>query len=216
METVTVVDYGASNLYSVKKALEHVADGRQRVVVTDDHMTILAAERVVFPGQGAIAQCMRRLQHTGLADVLRKAVNTRPFLGICLGLQLLLTASDEDGDVMALGIVPGRVLRFSDGARGADGGVCKIPHIGWNRVMQTRPHPLWQGIADGAHFYFVHSYYMTTHQDSVVAATTHYAATDFVSALATGSLFATQFHPEKSQHDGLRLLKNFLAWDGSV
>ena len=215
MDTVVVVDYGVSNLYSVKKALEHVAGGHHRVIVSDDHATILAAERVVFPGQGAIAQCMRHLQRTGLDDVLRTVVKTRPFFGICLGLQSLLTASDEDHGTAALGLVFGHVLRFKKGTQGADGTMCKIPHIGWNQVYQTRSHPLWLGIDDGARFYFVHSYYVTT-QDDLVAAKTHYATIDFVSALAYSTVFAVQFHPEKSQRNGLRLLKNFLAWDGNV
>lgn len=211
MSTVTVVDYGSSNLHSVNKALLHVAGSDHEIIISSDPDRILAAERVVIPGQGAMEQCMHSIRAQELEDVLRECIRTKPFLGICMGLQTLMDESEEDGGVSGLGIVPGRVVRFPDHARADNGDIFKIPHMGWNTVTRTREHPLWEGIDNRARFYFVHSYYVVPDNDSDTSATTDYAVS-FTSAIARGNLFAVQFHPEKSQRAGLRLLQNFLTW----
>lgn len=213
MSKVAVLDYGTSNLRSVAKALEFVSDNQHEILVTDQRQEILTADRIVFPGQGAMGQCMQRLKDSGLDNIVQECVSTKPFLGICLGLQSLMQESDEDGGVKGLGIIPGKVIRFPDNVKDEHGDNCKIPHMGWNRVNQQKPHPLWKGIEDGARFYFVHSYYVQPDNDEDLAAKTNYAV-EFTSAAAKGNVFATQFHPEKSQHAGLTLLKNFLSWDG--
>ncbi len=212
MSKIAVLDYGTSNLRSVAKALEFVAVGQHDILVTDQRREILNADRVVFPGQGAVGQCMKSLKDSGLDDIVRECINTKPFLGICLGLQSLMQTSDEDGGVEGLGIIPGKVVRFPDNVKDEHGDICKIPHMGWNRVNQQAPHPLWKNIEDGARFYFVHSYYVQAENDEDIAAKTNYA-TEFTSAIARENIFATQFHPEKSQHAGLTLLKNFLNWE---
>ena len=211
MSIVVVLDYGTSNLRSVAKALEFVAENKHQIIVSDQQEQILAADRVVFPGQGAIGQCMASLKEKGLDDVVRECIKTRPFLGLCLGLQSLLDESDEDGGIQGLGIIPGRVIRFKDNMKDEHGCVCKIPHMGWNQVYQMKKHPLWKGIEDGTRFYFVHSYYVQPENKNDIAAKTDYAA-EFTSAAARDNIFATQFHPEKSQKAGLTLLKNFLSW----
>ncbi len=213
MSKVAILDYGTSNLRSVAKALEFVAGSQHDILVTDQHQDILAVDRIVFPGQGAVGQCMKSLKESGLDEVIKECINNKPFLGICLGLQSLMQESDEDGRVAGLGIIPGKVIRFPDNIKDEHGDICKIPHMGWNRVVQQKPHPLWKNIEDGARFYFVHSYYAQTENDEDIAAKTNYA-TEFISAAARDNVFATQFHPEKSQCAGLTLLKNFLSWDG--
>ena len=209
--TTVVIDYGSSNLRSVAKALEHVAGHGERIIVSDAHSEILAADRIVFPGQGAIGQCMGSLQQKGLVEILARCIHEKPFLGICMGMQTLMDESEENGGMDALGLISGKVLRFPDGARESNGNICKIPHMGWNRVDITGDHPLWQGIESGERFYFVHSYYVQPERQEDIAATTDYAVR-FTSAIARRNLFAVQFHPEKSQRAGLRLLKNFLEW----
>ncbi len=211
MNTVAIIDYGASNLRSVCKALEHVAEGSQKIIVSDQPERILAADRVVFPGQGAIGQCMGSLVDKGLDAVLRECIINKPFLGICMGLQTLMRESDEDGGVSGLNIIPGKVVKFADAARNENGDVYKIPHMGWNNVSQTQAHPLWKGIAEQERFYFVHSFYVEPELQADIAASTDYVV-DFTSAVARDNLFAVQFHPEKSQRAGLQLLQNFLSW----
>ena len=213
MSKIAVLDYGTSNLRSVTKALGFVADNQHDIFITDQRQEILAADRIVFPGQGAVGQCMQSLKKSGLDEVIKECINTRPFLGICLGLQSLMQESEEDGGVKGLGIIPGTVIRFPDNVKDEHGDICKIPHMGWNRVKQEKPHPLWKDIEDGSRFYFVHSYYVQTESNEDIAAKTNYAE-KFTSAAARDNVFATQFHPEKSQHAGLTLLKNFLSWDG--
>lgn len=208
MPTVAVLDYGTSNLRSVAKALEHVAGKSHRIVVSADAATIRKANRLVFPGQGAIGQCMTSLRETGLDSVVRECIGSKPYLGICLGLQTLMDSSEEDGGRDGLGIIHGNVKRFPAPPAGSG---MKVPHMGWNEVKQQQAHPLWNGIADGARFYFVHSYYVAPAEESVVTGRCDYIV-PFAAAIAHGSLFATQFHPEKSQKDGLRLLENFLNW----
>jgi glutamine amidotransferase len=211
MSTVAIVDYGMGNLHSISKALQH-ADPRMRVAVTSDPGQLHAADRVVFPGVGAIRDCMAALHQRGLVPVLRELAASKPFLGICLGMQALLEESEENDGVACLGLLPGRVLRFADGLADTDGRPLKIPHMGWNRVHQTGGHPLWEGIAQDSRFYFVHSYYASPAHSEHIAATADYPA-PFAVALACGKLFAVQFHPEKSQAAGLSLLANFLHWN---
>ena len=216
MLSVAVIDYGGSNLRSVSKALETVAGKRARVVVTDDVKRIAAADRVVFPGQGAIGNCMTRLHETGLVDAIRESVKTHPFLGICLGLQSLMDRSDEDGGTPCLGLYPGGVRHFTrNPPPGADGTPQKIPHRGWNQVRWTRQHPLLDGIESGTRFYFVHSFYVVPDVAELTIGETDYIDT-FSAALAEDNVFATQFHPEKSAAAGLQLLRNFIAWDGQA
>lgn len=209
--SIAVVDYGMGNLRSVAKALEFVADGVP-VVVTDDPQAIAAADRVVFPGQGAMPDCMRELQARGLRQAVVDAAAVRPFLGICIGLQMLFDRSEE-GDTRGLGILPGEVLRFPEAAMvDAAGARLKVPHMGWNEVHQSEAHPMWTGIADATRFYFVHSYFPQPAQPDIVAAYSHYPFA-FCCAVARRNLFAVQFHPEKSHRAGLQLLANFVNWD---
>ena len=209
---VAVIDYHMGNLRSVSKAIEHVAGDRARVTVSQDPAVIAAADRVVFPGQGAARDCMREIERLGLAGCIREVIASRPFLGICMGMQVLLDGSDESPDTPCLGVIPGRVRRLEPGTA-ADGRPLTIPQMGWNEVLQRGEHPVWHRIADGERFYFANSYHAVPDDPEVIQATTPYGQ-DFVSALATGSLFAVQFHPEKSQRAGLLLLENFLDWDG--
>ncbi len=213
MTDIAVVDYGMGNLRSVSKALEHVAP-HAKVRVTNDPDTIAKAGRVVFPGVGAMPDCIRELDARGLRQAVLEAARSKPFLGICLGMQALFESSEE-GNVAGLGVLPGRVLRFPHEAMVDErGDKLKVPHIGWNQVHQAQPHPLWAGIADGTRFYFVHSYYVEAGSPELVAAFTLYPF-PFTSAVAWENVFAVQFHPEKSQAAGLALLGNFVRWDGS-
>jgi glutamine amidotransferase len=211
MKTVAIVDYGMGNLRSVAKAVEHVAPGHA-VRVTDDPAALDAAERVIVPGQGAMPDCMRELRARGLAEAVVRAAGTKPFLGICIGLQMLFEHSEE-GDVAGLGLLPGQVRRFPPAEmHDAQGVPLKVPHMGWNEVQQAEPHPLWNAIADGTRFYFVHSYYVEPAAPDVIAGTTHHGIA-FTSAVTRANIFAVQFHPEKSAAAGLQLLKNFMQWN---
>ena len=194
------------NLRSVSKALEHVAP-QAEVRVTAEPAAIRAAERIVVPGQGALPDCMRSLGASGARDAVLEALAAKPYLGICLGLQMLFEHGDE-GDVAGLGVLRGNVPRFSPRLQ-AQG--LKIPHMGWNEVLQAQPHPLWAGIPDRSRFYFVHSYYPAPSDDTIVAARCVYGA-PFTCAIARDNIFAVQFHPEKSQAAGLQLLSNFVRW----
>ncbi|GIX31014.1 MAG: imidazole glycerol phosphate synthase subunit HisH [Porticoccaceae bacterium] len=204
---VAVIDCGLGNLHSVHKALAAVAS-RAEVVVTGDPAQIAAADRVVFPGVGAIRDCMACIRAGGFGEVVRKAIAEKPVLGICLGLQALFAHSEENGGVAGLGILPGEVRRF----RAPPGERLKVPHMGWNRVHRTRDHPMWRGIDQDEYFYFVHSYHAVTEPEWVAATCRH--GVEFPAAVAQGNLFAVQFHPEKSQRAGLQLLKNFIQWRG--
>ena len=197
-----MVDYGMGNLRSVAKALEHVAP-QANVQVTAEPRTILDADRVVVPGQGALPDCMRQLAASGARDAVIEATRAKPFLGICIGLQMLFERGEE-GDAAGLGLFPGRVPRFAVNG-------LKIPHMGWNEVRQARPHTLWAGIPDASRFYFVHSYYPQPRDAELTAATAIYGA-PFTCAIARDNIFAVQFHPEKSQSAGLQLLSNFVRW----
>lgn len=212
MQRVAVVDYGGSNLRSVVKAVEHVAGRDVEVLVADKPEQLRAADRVVFPGQGAIGDCMKHLRERDLVAVLRESVLAKPFFGICLGLQSLMTTSDEDGGTPCLDVFAGGVRRFpADAGPAPDGSPRKIPHMGWNEVHWTRDHPVTAGVPSGTRFYFVHSYFVAPADDAVVLGRTDYIQ-PFCSALAMGKAFATQFHPEKSAEAGLKLLSNFLTW----
>ena len=213
MSSVAIVDYGMGNLHSIAKALQY-ADPLVHVTVSADAERILAADRVVFPGVGAIRECMAALQSNGLVEVVRTAAQNKPFLGICLGMQALLSESEENGTVAGLDILPGRVVRFADNLVDKHGEHLKIPHMGWNQVHYAA-HPLWQQIPQDSRFYFVHSYYAKPDNSAITIATTEYPET-FACALAHNNVFAVQFHPEKSQAAGLQLLRNFLHWDGLV
>lgn len=213
MTTVAVVDYGMGNLHSIAKALAKVAPGAD-ILITHEKSQIAAAERVVFPGVGAMRDCMQALHERDLQEPLRHAAAEKPFLGICLGMQALLDSSEENDGIQGLGLLPGRVVRFADHLQDARGEPLKIPHMGWNQVHQLAAHPLWQGIAQDSRFYFVHSYYAQPAQAALVNATADYP-TPFACVLARDNVFAVQFHPEKSQQVGLRLLENFLGWNGA-
>jgi glutamine amidotransferase len=203
-QRISIVDYGMGNLRSVLKALQHVAPDA-RVEITSEPAAIRAADRVVFPGQGAMPDCMRALNERGLGEAVALAAGGKPFLGLCIGQQMLFERSDE-GDTLGLALLPGEVRAFDRKAG------LKIPHMGWNEVWQLVPHPLWKGIADGSRFYFVHSYYCEPTEDALAAASTSYPDA-FTSAIARDNIFATQFHPEKSSAAGLTLLGNFATWD---
>jgi imidazole glycerol-phosphate synthase subunit HisH len=212
MQHVAVIDYGMGNLRSVSKALESVAANDVVVEVTADPARILAASHVVFPGVGAIRDCISELQRLELDHVVREVAEKKPFLGVCLGMQALLSHSEENGGIDSLDIIPGNVCHF-DIQNDANGERLKVPHMGWNKVNQTLPHPLWNNIEQDSRFYFVHSYFVSPAETNVTAATTAYPD-NFASAIQKDNVFAVQFHPEKSQHVGLQLLKNFLSWDG--
>jgi glutamine amidotransferase len=199
---IAVVDYGMGNLRSVSKAIEHVAP-QAEVMVTADPDRILSSDRVVVPGQGAMPDCMRQLGESGAREAVVEAARDKPFLGICIGLQMLFERGEE-GDTPGLGLLAGEVPRFRHSG-------LKIPHMGWNEVVQQRRHALWADIADGSRFYFVHSYYPAPRDPALTAATTVYGR-PFTCAIARDNIFAVQFHPEKSQSAGLQLLSNFVRW----
>ena len=212
MIDIAVVDYGMGNLRSVSKALEHVAPNKN-ILVTSNASDIEAAARVVFPGQGAMPDCMRELDSRGLHEAVVSAAANKPFLGICIGLQLLFEHSEE-GDANGLGILAGNVKRFpSAEMHDEHGEKLKVPHMGWNQVYQKQAHPMWKNIPDGERFYYVHSYFVQPADSSLVAGVTNYPK-PFTGAIARDNIFAVQFHPEKSQHAGLQLLSNFIAWNG--
>ncbi|PHS27160.1 MAG: imidazole glycerol phosphate synthase subunit HisH [Methylophaga sp.] len=208
MQHIAVIDYGMGNLRSVSKALETVSNG-VAVEVTADPDRILSASHIVFPGQGAIRACLDEVQRLGLTDVIHHVAAEKPFLGICIGMQLLMTHSDENGGVDGLNLFAGHVHHFDVDAAPH----LKVPHMGWNQVHQTGTHPLWENIEQDSRFYFVHSYYVDPDDDSITAATTEYPA-KFTSVLYKDNIFAVQFHPEKSHNAGLQLLKNFVRWNG--
>ena len=203
-QRIAVIDYGMGNLRSVSKAVEHVAADVDEVRVTDDPDYIAAADRVVFPGQGAARDCMAAIGDHHLNQAIKNAAANKPFLGICMGLQVLMEHSEENDGTQLLGLYDGDVRRFPITE-------LKVPHMGWNRVSPVFDHPLWEGIDSGSRFYFVHSYYVDPATNGLVAATTDYGI-NFTSAIAQDNVFAVQFHPEKSADNGLLLLRNFVKW----
>lgn len=214
MSLVAVIDYGMGNLRSVAKALEHV-DAKTKVKITADAADIKAADHIVFPGQGAIGSAMQALRQRDLDKILLEQMGHKPFLGICLGLQVMMDKSEENGGTEGLGLLPGEVKRFPHPHVDAQGERLKVPHMGWNQCRQTRAHPLWQGIDQHSRFYFVHSYYVTMDDADEIAGSCDYGL-EFVAAACRDNMFAVQFHPEKSAQAGLQLLKNFLSWDGQT
>ncbi|WP_431025016.1 imidazole glycerol phosphate synthase subunit HisH [Halomonas sp. H5] len=211
--TIAVIDYGMGNLHSVAKALEHVT--QENVIVTRDPRCIRGATRLVLPGQGAIRDCMGELERSQVKGLVQELLREadKPLLGICVGQQMLLDESEENGGVTCLGHLPGRVRRFPGDMRDARGERLKVPHMGWNRVDQHHAHPLWAGIESGERFYFVHSYYVDAADDATLFGTTEYGSVKAHVAIGRGPVFAVQFHPEKSANAGLRLLENFVAWE---
>jgi imidazole glycerol-phosphate synthase subunit HisH len=212
METVAVVDYGMGNLRSVSQAVAHAARGVDiKVIVTANPEEVYAADRVVLPGQGAMRDCMRELTDSGLKAAVLDAAANKPLMGVCVGMQMLLDHSEEQ-DTPGLGLIPGRVQRFQlEGRLQPDGSRYKVPQMGWNRVRQAQPHPIWAGVPDGSWFYFVHSYYARPTAAAHSAGETDYGDS-FTCAIARDNIFATQFHPEKSAEQGLALYRNFLSW----
>jgi glutamine amidotransferase len=210
---VAVIDYGMGNLHSVASALEHV--GADQVLVTHDADKIAQADRVVFPGVGAIRDCMSEIRRLKCDQLLADALvaQHKPVLAICVGMQAMMTHSEENEGVPCLDMIPGEVRYFGNPLVGKDGERLKVPHMGWNEVHQTISHPLWQAIPDMTRFYFVHSYYVDAADRGLVAGSVQYGvAAD--AALSRDNLFAVQFHPEKSHTAGLQLLRNFLEWNG--
>jgi len=215
MSIIAVVDYNMGNLRSVTQALQHVASINTEIKITANPDEILQADRIVFPGQGAARDCMRELQSRELLEVVTEATNTKPFLGICMGMQVLLQRSEENEGIDLMGVYAGQVKHFEGVIARHDGNGerLKIPHMGWNRIEHTQAHPLWGGIETGSRFYFVHSYFTKPEDSTLTAGTTDYGI-DYASAIAKDNVFAIQAHPEKSANDGLQLLKNFTQWDG--
>jgi glutamine amidotransferase len=213
MRSIAVIDYGMGNLRSVVNALQVVTGGRDQVILTSDPDQVLAADRVVFPGQGAARDCMRAIDEYGLREAIASAARQQPFLGICMGMQVLIDHSEENGGTDCLGIYGGEVRYFGDGHKDQSGVKLKVPHMGWNRVKQIQSHPLWHAIDDGSRFYFVHSYFLEVADSRLAAGATDYGF-NFTSAIARDNVFALQCHPEKSATAGLQLLRNFVNWDG--
>ena len=208
MTTVAVLDYGMGNLHSVAKALEHV--GATKVIVTHDPALVRSADRVVFPGVGAMRDCIAGMKAVGVDEEVREAVKQKPVLAICVGMQALMNHSEENGGVDCLGMFAGQVKFFGNDLV-ENGERLKVPHMGWNEVQHTVNHALWRDIPQNSRFYFVHSYYVDVADRQLIAGQTHYGL-DFTTAIAHDNLFAVQFHPEKSQKMGLQLLKNFVEW----
>jgi glutamine amidotransferase len=215
LSRVAVIDYGMGNLHSVAKALEHVAGGQHEIVVTADPQLIRSAERIVFPGVGAIRDCMAEIRRLHIDTLIKQAVTEKPVLAVCVGMQALMQHSEENNGVDGIGIFSGSVQFFGNHLRDINGEKLKVPHMGWNNVKQTGDHPMWKEIKDNSYFYFVHSYCVasTAENADYVAGECDYGF-PFAAAVCKPNVFATQFHPEKSHNDGLQLYKNFLNWNG--
>ncbi len=215
MSNIAIIDYGMGNLYSVTKAVEHVSESKDHIIVTSDADEISASDKVIFPGQGAAKDCMSALQEYDLQSAIIDAASQKPFLGICMGMQVLMQMSEENDGIDCLGVYKGSVKYFGNHLTiGSGENSYKVPHMGWNCIEQQQNHPLWKGITESSYFYFVHSYFVATENDNLVAGTTNYGPT-FASVIAQDNVFAMQCHPEKSAQAGLQLLKNFIHWDGS-
>ena len=215
MTTIAIIDYGMGNLYSVAKAAEYVSNANDKIVVTSDTKKINHCDKVIFPGQGAAKDCMSALQEYDLDNAIIDAAQHKPFLGICMGMQVLMQMSEENNGVDCLGVYSGKVRYFGNCISiGTKENSFKVPHMGWNAVNQEQHHPLWSGIPQASYFYFVHSYFVDTEQDELIAGSTNYGV-NFTSVIARDNVFAMQCHPEKSAQAGLQLLRNFIHWDGS-
>ena len=216
METIGVIDYGMGNLHSLGKSLERVA-GNQRIVISYDTAELLECDRLVLPGVGGVRACMDELRRLELDQMVLEAARKRPLLGVCLGMQVLLERSDENGGVNALGLIPGSVVRFPDPQPESEPGPhaerLKVPHMGWNQVRQSRRHPVWEGVPEDSWFYFVHSYHAAPQNPAHTLGTADYGQ-PFAAAVARDNIVGFQFHPEKSHDMGLRLLANFVNWNG--
>ncbi len=213
--SVVIIDYGMGNLHSVSSALSHVSPD-SHVKISADRELILSADKVVFPGVGAIRDCMAEICRLGFDTLVPEIVSQgKPVLGICVGMQALLERSEENSGVEGIGLLPGNVRFFGEDLKDEQGEKLKVPHMGWNNVGQSLDHPLWHGIENNSRFYFVHSYYVDSTESSQVAGLSHYGV-DFAAAMSHNNLFATQFHPEKSHTNGLKLLKNFVQWNGEL
>lgn len=211
MQKIAIVDYNMGNLHSVRRAVEHTAPDSAQVEITSNPDSIRQADRIIFPGQGAARDCMRELQALELDEVIRDVINTKPFLGICMGMQVLMERSQENGGTDCLGLYQGEVRSFGTDLVNHNERL-KIPQMGWNQIKQTNEHQLWQGIADDARFYFVHSYYVAPVETALACGETEYGL-NYTSALSRDNVFAIQAHPEKSADDGLKLLENFMRWE---
>lgn len=217
MKKIAIVDYGMGNLHSVHKSVQVAAQWADTPIdafLTNQPEHIIQADQVIFPGQGAMPDCMASLRRSGLAEAILESVKNKPFFGICVGAQLLFDDSEE-GNTQGLGLFSGSVRRFADHLCDQNHNVLKVPHMGWNTVHQQQPHPLFSGIAQDARFYFVHSYYFAPQKEVDILATSEYP-NDFACIIGRDNVFATQFHTEKSHDNGLMLMKNFLLWDGTV
>lgn len=214
MAVIGVIDYGMGNLHSLGKSLERVA-GSDRIEISYDADKLIKCDKLVLPGVGGVRECMKELRRLELNELVIEASKKVPMLGICLGMQVMLDFSEENDGVQALGLFPGEVVRFPDPAQNQAADRLKVPHMGWNRVRQVRPHPVWNGVPDESWFYFVHSYHARPRHPEHTLGTADYVNT-FACALARDNLVAFQFHPEKSQGAGLRLLANFVQWDGTA
>ena len=215
MQRIAVVDYGMGNLRSVCNALQQVAPQDENCADFRSRTRFLGSDRVVFPGQGAAGDCMHAIDAHDLREAIHSAARELPFLGICMGMQVLIDHSEENQGTDCLGVYPGKAKYFGDGFQDQSGVKLKVPHMGWNRVKQTQPHPLWKSIDNGSRFYFVHSYYLEVNDDSLITGKCEYGI-DFACAIARGRVFALQCHPEKSADAGLQLLQNFVHWDGRI
>ena len=211
MSQIAIIDYGMGNLHSVSKAIEHVAPD-VNVVVSSDSNIIKQADRVVFPGVGAIRDCMAEIRRLGFDSLVSELIQDRPVFGICVGMQALMDRSEENDGVDCIGLFPGSVQYFGDD-HSENGQRLKVPHMGWNQVNATVDHPMWAGLEADERFYFVHSYYVSADTENVVAVADY--GKKIGAAISKQNVFAVQFHPEKSQHAGLQLLKNFSQWDGA-
>ena len=215
MSNIAIIDYGMGNLYSVAKAVEHVADAKNTISVTSDADEIASCDKVIFPGQGAAKDCMSALQQCDLQEAIIGAAQQKPFLGICMGMQVLMQISEENEGTNCLGLYEGSVKYFGNHISiGSGENSYKVPHMGWNCIEQQQNHPLWKNIPESSYFYFVHSYFVATQDERLIAGTTNYGPA-FTSVIAQDNVFAMQCHPEKSAQLGLQLLKNFIHWDGS-
>ncbi|QMU62063.1 MAG: imidazole glycerol phosphate synthase subunit HisH [Gammaproteobacteria bacterium] len=215
MSNIAIIDYGMGNLYSVTKAIEYVAEPKDYIIVTSDADKIASSDKVIFPGQGAAKDCMSALQQCDLQSAIIDAASQKPFLGICMGMQVLMQMSEENDGIDCLGLYSGSVKYFGNHLTiGSGEDSYKVPHMGWNCIEQQQSHPLWKNISESSYFYFVHSYFVATENERLIAGTTNYGPT-FTSVIAQDNVFAMQCHPEKSAQAGLQLLKNFIHWDGN-